>query len=81
MDFHVGYNAFDDDRAFATFIGPAAGEDPGDDYIDYSVGISTEQMGLELSLQYIGTDLDEDECFGGTKLCDDTAVLSISKSF
>ena len=81
LDFHVGYNLFDDDAAFAAFIGPAAGEDPGDDYIDYSVGVSTSGLGLDWSLAFIATDLDEDECFGGTKLCDETAVLSISKSF
>ncbi len=81
LDLHVGYNAFDDDAAFASFIGPAAGEDPGDDYLDYSVGVSTERLGVEWALRYVGTDLDDEECFGGTRLCDDSAVFSVSKSF
>ena len=80
LDLHVGYNLFDDDAAFAAFIGPAAGEDPGDDYIDYSVSLSTEAIGLEWALAFVGTDLDEEECFGDTKLCDDTVVFSVSKS-
>ena len=79
LDLHLGYNLFDDDEAGASF---GIGESPDfeDSYIDWSVGVSTSAVGLDFSLAYIGTDLDEDECFGGTKLCDDTVVLSVSKS-
>jgi uncharacterized protein (TIGR02001 family) len=78
LDLHLGANLFADKDAGTAFgIGDAGGEDQ---YIDYSVGLSTSGMGLDFSLAYIGTDLDTDECFGGTKLCDDTVVLSVSKS-
>ncbi|MCR9278339.1 MAG: TorF family putative porin [Pseudomonadaceae bacterium] len=80
LDANIGLNMFDSDEAFASFIGPAMGEDPGDDYIDYSIGVSTSAGGLDFGAAFIGTDLDEDECFGGSKLCDDTIVLSVSKS-
>jgi uncharacterized protein (TIGR02001 family) len=80
LDFHVGWNLFDSDEAFGAFIGPAEGEDPGKDYIDYSVGLSTSAVGLDFGLSYIGTDLSKSECFAGTKLCSDTVVLSVSKS-
>jgi len=80
LDLHLGWNIFDDDESFAAFIGPGAGEDPGDDYIDYGVGLSTSAWGLDFGLSWIGTDLDTDECFSGTELCDDTVVASVSKS-
>lgn len=80
LDAHVGWNLFDSNEEFAAFIGPAAGENPGDDYIDYSIGLSTSAIGLDFAASYVGTDLDEEECFAGTKLCDDTIVLSVSKS-
>ena len=79
IDLHVGFNLFEDEDAFAAFIGPEDG-DAGDNYIDYSIGVSTSALGLDFGLSYIGTDLKKSECFGGTKLCDDTVVLSVSKS-
>ncbi|NIP13427.1 MAG: hypothetical protein GWM88_01255 [Pseudomonadales bacterium] len=75
IDLHVGFNLFEDDEAFADF-----GLDGGDNYIDYSVGVSTSALGLDFGLSFVGTDLKKSECFGGTKLCDDTVVLSVSKS-
>ena len=80
LDLHLGWNLFDSDGEFAAFIGPGAGEDPGKDYIDYSVGISTSAAGLDFSAAFVGTDLSKGECFAGTKLCNDTIVLSVSKS-
>ncbi len=78
LDLHLGANVFDDDSAGASFgIGDAGGEDQ---YFDYAIGLSTSQWGLDWTVQIIGTDLDEDECFGDTKLCDDNIVLSVSKS-
>jgi uncharacterized protein (TIGR02001 family) len=79
IDLHVGFNLFEDEDAFAAFIGPEDG-DAGDNYIDYSIGVSTSALGLDFGLSYVGTDLKKSECFGGTKLCDDTVVLSVSKS-
>lgn len=80
IDLHVGLNLFNSDEEFASFIGPGVGEDPGKDYLDYSVGVSTAFLGLDWGLAWIGTDLKKAECFAGTKLCDDTVVLSVSKS-
>ncbi len=80
LDLHLGWNLFDSDEDFGAFIGPDVGEDPGKDYIDYSVGLSTSGVGLDFSLAWIGTDLSKAECFAGTSLCDDTVVFSVSKS-
>lgn len=80
LDLHLGWNVFEDDDSFGAFIGPAPGEDPGDDYIDYSIGVSTSALGLDWGVAYIGTDLDDEECFGGTKLCEGSIVASVSKS-
>ena len=80
LDLHIGWNLFDSDDEFAAFIGPDVGEDPGKDYIDYSVGLSASAAGLDLSLAWIGTDLSKSECFAGTKLCEDSVVFSVSKS-
>ena len=38
-------------------------------------------FGLDWSVAYIDTDLNESECFGGSDLCDATAVGTVSKSF
>ena len=51
-----------------------------DTYIDYSIGLSTSAVGLDFALNYIGTDLDDEECFAGTKLCEPSVVASVSKS-
>ena len=89
LDLHYGLNMFDDEEVGADFgIGQcssfsASGECSNgteDAYSDWSIGISTSAAGLDFSLQYIDTDLDDEDCFGGTQLCDSTAVFSISKS-
>ncbi len=89
LDLHYGMNMFDDEDIGADFgIGQCRASGPSgacidgteDDYADWSIGLSTSAMGLDFSLQYVDTDLDEDDCFGGTQLCDSTAVFSISKS-
>jgi len=77
IDLHLGYNLFDSDEEFAAF---GLGDGSGDNYIDYSVGVSTSAAGLDFSLAWIGTDLKDSECFGGSNLCDDTVVFSVSKS-
>ncbi|MDP6377998.1 MAG: TorF family putative porin [Pseudomonadales bacterium] len=79
LDLHVGLNKFDDDAEGLAF-GLGEGLDGEDQYVDYSVGISTSAAGLDFSLAWVGTDLDEEECFGDTKLCDDSVVFSVSKS-
>ncbi|MFU8814194.1 MAG: TorF family putative porin [Pseudomonadales bacterium] len=80
LDFHLGWNKFDGDDSFAAFIEPAPGANPGDDYMDYSVGLTMTALDLDFGLHFIGTDLSKSECFGGTKLCDDSLVFSVSKS-
>ncbi len=89
LDVHYGLNLFDSEEVGADFgIGnctafSANGECANgteDAYSDWSVGVSTSAAGLDFSLQYIDTDLDESDCFGGTQLCDSTAVLTVSKS-
>jgi len=69
---HVGYNSFDE----STFL-----SNGDDNYTDWKVAISTDQLGVTWSLAYVDTDLDDDEdCYGNEDLCEATAVLSISKS-
>lgn len=67
----AGYNSFDDPY-FPT------GED---EYTDYSVTLTYTFKGVDLSVAWVGTDLDTDDCFGDSDACDDTAVFSIAKSF
>lgn len=69
IGFHVGYTDFE--GAFLT--------DNADSYTDYSVTLGYAFMGVDLALAWIGTDLDDTECFD-SNICDDTAVFSISKS-
>ena len=74
LDFHLGWNKFDDDDAFASFLGAGGA---GSDYIDYSVGASTSQLGLDFALAYVGSDVDDDAC---GDICDGAIILSVSKS-
>ncbi|MDX1734387.1 MAG: TorF family putative porin [Halioglobus sp.] len=70
---HAGYNILDEDDGFL-----APGED---EYLDYSVSVSYSVFGVDLSLAWVGTDLDEDDVGSATEeLADDTAVFTISKS-
>ena len=50
-----------------------------DSYTDYSVTLTYSVAGVDLSVAYVGTDLDDDDVFG-TDWADDTAVFTISKS-
>lgn len=69
LDLHVGYQTIDDNAAFGT-----------PDYADWSVGFSTSFFKLDWAIAYIDTDLDDNECFGGSDLCDDTIVFTMAKS-
>jgi uncharacterized protein (TIGR02001 family) len=69
IGFHAGYSDFEDQ--FLT--------DNADSYTDYSVSLGYTFKGVDLSVAWVGTDLDDTECFD-SNLCDDTAVFSISKS-
>lgn len=79
LDLHLGLNLLKDKEAGEAFgIGDV--DDPDDSYIDYSVGLGTSGMGLDWGLTLVGTNLSKSECFDGTKLCDTSVVLSVSKS-
>ncbi|MCB1690757.1 MAG: TorF family putative porin [Halioglobus sp.] len=68
--FHAGYNDFEDVGFFAT---------TEDSYTDYSITLGYTFKGVDFSVAWVGTDLDDDDCWN-TNYCDDTAVFSISKS-
>lgn len=61
MDFHIGHNELSDDSSAS--------------YLDYGVTLSTEVMGIGLSLAYIDTDIKD------CTLCDSRVVFGVSKSF
>jgi len=61
LDFHIGQNEYSDDSSAS--------------YLDYGVTLSTEVLGIGLSLAYIDTDIKE------CSLCDSRVVLGVSKSF
>ena len=71
LGLHVGYNKFDDAPGFLS------GND--DKYFDYSIGIGKSVAGVDFSLAYVGTDLDEDEVFD-TTWGDPELIFTISKS-
>jgi len=70
LGLHVGRQEIADNTQFGT-----------PDYTDWSVSLSKSFVGLDWSVSYVDTDLDESECFGGSDLCDATGVVSVSKSF
>ncbi|WP_423187448.1 TorF family putative porin [Alishewanella sp. d11] len=61
VDFHIGQNEFSDDSSAS--------------YLDYGVTLSTEVLGLGLSLAYIDTDIKE------CTLCDSRVIFGVSKGF
>jgi len=65
LDFHVGYTTTDEDDIAA----------PGDDYVDYSIALSTSAIGADWALTFYGTDVDDIE------IADDRFVLSVGRSF
>lgn len=70
LDLHVGYNDFDE-------VGFLSNDQ--DSYTDYSAALTYSVAGVDLSVSYVGTDLDEEDVFG-TDWAEDTAVFTISKS-
>jgi uncharacterized protein (TIGR02001 family) len=69
LGFHVGYQSIDDNEQFGT-----------PDYVDWKVSLSKTLAGFGLALNYVDTDIDDDDCFGGTSLCNSRLVFSISKT-
>lgn len=68
---HVGYNMLEEDGGFLS--------SDEDAYTDYSVTATYSWSGVDFSLAWVGTDLDDDDVFG-TDWADDTAVFTIAKS-
>jgi uncharacterized protein (TIGR02001 family) len=78
---HVGYNILEEteyDAAGNVTDGGFLATDE-DAYTDYSVTVTYSWAGLDWSLAYVGTDLDEEDVFD-TDWADDTAVFSVAKS-
>lgn len=78
IDAHVGYNQFDGEDALGKFL-VLDGDSDDEGYVDYSLGVSTELQGIGLALAYVGSNIDDDECGGGS-LCEGRVVFSLSKS-
>ncbi len=73
----VGYNAFDSTEAMTSFL--ATDNDPGDNYVDWKLSVTTTWQGVGWTLAYVDTNLSESDC-GGLDVCEATAVFSISKA-
>ncbi len=71
VDFHVGYNDLKKNGGFLS--------SDEDSYIDYSIGLTVGWIGVDWSLAWVGTDLDEEDYFD-TELAEDTVVFSMSRS-
>ncbi len=76
LDLNLGLNQFEKDN-LDSFLGA---DGAGKSYIDYSIGVSAAVAGVDLTLAYVGTDIDKSDCFGGAKDCQGNAVFTISKS-
>ena len=66
----IGYQAVDDNATWGT-----------PNWNEYKIYVGNSIGGLDVEFALIGTDLSETECFGGSDWCDDTATISVSKSF
>ncbi|MFB9970796.1 TorF family putative porin [Pseudoroseomonas cervicalis] len=52
------------------------------DYTNWSVAVTREIVGgFMLTVGYYDTDLSKAQCFGGTKLCDARAMVTLSRAF
>jgi len=75
LDLHAGYTTTDLDDAGDSIL--FSGSDL-DDYVEWSIGLSTSAAGVDLSLTYHDTDIDDS--IGGDA-AEDRVVFSIGKSF
>lgn len=73
--FKVGMSMTDDNDAGEWVAGYG-----DEDVLDWSVTYKLPLAGVMLGLGVVGTDVDDDDCFGGLKICETRAVLSVSKS-
>lgn len=63
---HIGHSAFDSSAA--------------NDYTDWSISLTRNILGFDLSVAYVDTDLGQGECAGSNN-CDTRGVFTIAKSF
>lgn len=69
LAFSFGSQSIDDNDTWGT-----------PNYNVWTAGVSKSAGGFDFALDYSGTDLDTGDCFGGSDLCDDVVVFSVSKS-
>jgi len=67
---HVGHQSIDKNAVFGA-----------PDYLDWSLGVTKEVLGVSLGLSYVDTDLSKRECSGGTSLCGARVIASVTKKF
>lgn len=72
LGLHAGYSDFENDKG-STFL-----SNDKDGYTDYSVSLTYTVRGVDLSVAYVGTDLDEEDYYG-TELAEPVGVLTIKK--
>lgn len=65
----IGHQTIEDNEIFGT-----------PDYTNWTLGLGVGLAGFDLSGQYVDTDIEEEECIGGTGLCGGRAIFSISRS-
>ena len=70
LNLSIGHQWIDNNAAFGT-----------PDYLTWSVGLSFEIKGFELSISYVDTDLGRGGCFGGADLCGAGALFTVSRTF
>ena len=80
VGFHVGYSDYEDQGVLGYYVDGNGNLTAEDAYTDYSVSLGYTFKGVDFSVAWVGTDLDDEECFDSSGLCDDTAVFTISKS-
>jgi uncharacterized protein (TIGR02001 family) len=64
----VGHQAIETNSAFGT-----------PDYTDFSVGAWLSRLGVSVGAAFVGTDLGDGDCFGGSELCKKRVVFSLSR--
>lgn len=67
---HGAHQSFDENEAFGL-----------PDYWDWKIALAVPLLGFDLEFAYIDTDIDESECFGGAKVCEERFVFLGSRSF
>jgi len=75
LDFHVGYSLLDDNSD-----GDWVADFGDDKVLDWSVTYTVPVAGVDLGIGVVGTDISKSDCFGGEKICDTRAIISLSKT-